>query len=417
MAKMILFRNSYEVYNLQFDAGPSLHFSPLSPGGDLVLASRDDGGTGSSLLADFLFKHPELEFVWLQYLSYTSSMRLRMTPVSEFKKLVGAKKWPGITMGLMYLLEGDAVIPGGSATGQFYLEPDLSSLCMNVGLPSKSASVMTFWRQENGDELGGCPRTTLKKVADIASNEHEIQLLLGFEIEVVFFKLSRNAEGEASFSAWHSNHSWSSMTTQQIDALPMLESMVKALAEAGIHILQFHAESAPGQWEFVLPPLPPLRAVDSLYKARQILSYVARAHGLHATLYPRPFPHSCGNAAHVHFSLAPARHENSFLAGVLEHLPAVCALSLCQEASYERVAPGIWSGGEWVAWGTQNRETPLRKIDAGHFELKMVDGLANMYFAAAALLGAGLWGVSTEQQLRMRDCPRESARHGFPGSC
>lgn len=48
-----------------------------------------------------------------------------------------------------------------------------------------------------------------------------------------------------------------------------------------------------------------------------------------------------------------------------------------------------------VAWGTQNRETPLRRITPGHWELRSIDGLANIYFALSALLAAGLLGLAS----------------------
>jgi glutamine synthetase len=50
-----------------------------------------------------------------------------------------------------------------------------------------------------------------------------------------------------------------------------------------------------------------------------------------------------------------------------------------------------------VAWGTQNRETPLRRISPGHWELRCVDGLANMYFALSAVLAAGLLGLAANE--------------------
>ncbi len=50
-----------------------------------------------------------------------------------------------------------------------------------------------------------------------------------------------------------------------------------------------------------------------------------------------------------------------------------------------------------VAWGTQNRETPLRRISPGHWELRSLDGLANMYFALSAVLAAGLLGLAASE--------------------
>ena len=73
------------------------------------------------------------------------------------------------------------------------------------------------------------------------------------------------------------------------------------------------------------------------------------------------------------------------------------------------MAAGIWAGGEWIGWGTQNRELPLRKIEPGHYELKMVDGMANMYLAMAAVLASGLQGIRTGKKLVHRDCPFDAS--------
>jgi glutamine synthetase len=43
-----------------------------------------------------------------------------------------------------------------------------------------------------------------------------------------------------------------------------------------------------------------------------------------------------------------------------------------------------------MAWGTQNRETPLRKIAGSQWEIKCMDGIANAYLALAAVVTAGV---------------------------
>jgi glutamine synthetase len=55
----------------------------------------------------------------------------------------------------------------------------------------------------------------------------------------------------------------------------------------------FHSEAAPGQYEVITGPLPPLQAVDALVHTRDIIFNVASKHGLRATLAPRVFSDSC----------------------------------------------------------------------------------------------------------------------------
>ncbi|KAK5275339.1 hypothetical protein LTR40_013188, partial [Exophiala xenobiotica] len=189
----------------------------------------------------------------------------------------------------------------------------------------------------------------------------------------------------------------------------MIEEIVELLAELDIHVPQFHSEAAPGQWEFPLPAFEPLKAVDVLFKTKDVIRNVAKRHGLKATCYPRPFAFTCGSANHAHFSVnGPGdtldKYEAPFLAGVLDHLPAIMAFTLPIEESYERVAAGIWAGGQYVCWGSQNKEVPLRKCEPGHYELKTIDGIGNTYLSMAALLAAGLHGLRQDLKLEYKDC-------------
>jgi len=235
-------------------------------------------------------------------------------------------------------------------------------------------------------------------------------MLLGFEVEVIFVRpvLTESKSNFACFEILHEVHSWSNMTYSDLDMLPMIEEIVDALSEMGIDIPQFHTESAPTQWEFPLPPSNPIKAVDCLYKARETICNIAKKHGLKATFYPRPYHTAPGSAMHAHFSIngpneIVSKHSDSFLAGILAHLPSIMAFSLALEESYARVKTGIWSGSEWVTCGTQNREAPLRKCGSGHWELKTVDGTGNMYLSMAALLAAGIDGLRSNAELKQKD--------------
>jgi glutamine synthetase len=99
--------------------------------------------------------------------------------------------------------------------------------------------------------------------------------------------------------------------------------------------------------------------------------------------------------------------ERAFLAALLAHFPALAALTLPTAASYARVQDGVWSGGTYVAWGTDNRETPIRLCGAPgahNFELKLVDGTSSPYMVLAGVVGVGARGVREGRALEMGDC-------------
>ena len=152
---------------------------------------------------------------------------------------------------------------------------------------------------------------------------------------------------------------------------------------------------------------------------RETIYNIAVKHGLRATFAPRIFLNSAGNAAHTHISVHSDRVkkdlqlssiEKSFLAGILHHLPSISALTLPIPASYKRVKDGVWSGGTYVCWGTENREAPLRLTNSAspssrRFEMRFVDGTASPYLILASILSAGYLGIRSNLELTISDCP------------
>lgn len=78
-------------------------------------------------------------------------------------------------------------------TEQFLLKPDVSTITLNKGLDSPSATVQTWWLEDASySHLEGCPRWTLQKQVDFLKSEYNISLLMGFEIEIIFMRPQMN---------------------------------------------------------------------------------------------------------------------------------------------------------------------------------------------------------------------------------
>jgi glutamine synthetase len=107
--------------------------------------------------------------------------------------------------------------------------------------------------------------------------------------------------------------------------------------------------------------------------------------------------------------------EASFLQGLLDNIHAISAFSLPTAASYARMVDGVWSGGTYVCWGTENREAPIRLCGpqgSHNFELKCVDGTSSPYLLLAAIIAAGIDGVRNKKQLKVGDCLEVAADIG-----
>ena len=94
--------------------------------------------------------------------------------------------------------------------------------------------------------------------------------------------------------------------------------------------------------------------------------------------------------------------ESVLLESVLDNLQAICAFSLPTVASYARIADGVWSGGTYVSWGTENREAAIRVCGTAgshRFEIRCVDGTANPYLYLASILAAAVHGLDKGKRL------------------
>ena len=88
------------------------------------------------------------------------------------------------------------------------------------------------------------------------------------------------------------------------------------------------------------------------------------------------------------------------MAGILNHLPALVAITCPSFNSYRRLQPGNWSGS-YVCYGPDNREAAVRiastfwgqEESSTNVELKACDNTANPYLALGAMIAAGLDGV------------------------
>lgn len=359
---------------------------------------------------NFVAKHGNVEFVWLQFMSYRSLVYTRMFPIQRFKAMVQKGKFITIPEVALLLGPGDVIAEGCFASGKFWLRPDFETVYCQPGSNGTRAVIMCDFVDDDGTHSLQCARSRLRYLEETLLSELKCSALVGFEIEVMFMQAEK-INGAVRFSMANYEHSWSSMTADDESMLEMLETIARTLAMADVPLEQFHAEAAPGQWEFVLPPARPIQAADMLIRARETIKRVANSFGYHATVYSRPSSVHPGNGGHVHMSVNPVgeldnwvRKAESFFAGIMYHMPAIMAFSLPQDISYSRVAPGLWSGGEYASWGWENKEVPLRRIEENHFEFKLADGLANPYLTLSAMIAAGIDGMRSQQPLRGGDC-------------
>lgn len=409
LVKDVLFHNSNNLYRL----GLRLDSESVMTRRESYIESSD-----LDLLEAFLEENPASTFLRVCWNDFTATPRMRAVPLKHVIHRLREQGYfalsiPKIALGL---LQNDCPVPGASPAGEYKLHPDFSSL--QSGPIDGHISCFGEFREQDGSNVPLCPSSLLQRTVDLAGMRG-LTFQVGFEIEFVLLGRDKSKpmpSGPSTFNMIdHDGHAWSvSRMMEHPLVAKVIEPAVATLADQGIFVEQVHPESAPGQFEISLPPAPPLEAVGKLLHVREVISSFATRAGSKMTLHPLPFVNFCGNAAHAHISIDSVGGDKPetyqpFYAGILRHLEAVCAFTHSNDASYARLRDGFWAGGRWIAWGTQNRETPLRKIEGSHWEVKCLDGMANPYLALSALLAAGMLGLQEGEKLVWGDCEVDPA--------
>ncbi len=201
--------------------------------------------------------------------------------------------------------------------------------------------------------------------------------------------------------------------TRLIELSDYCVDLLRAIEAEGIPVEQLHPEYAPGQFEVSVAAAGPLAAADRNVLARQTIRAVGERHGLRTSFSPAVVAGGVGNGMHLHFSLwdggrnetaggtgpyGITRRFESFLAGILDELPGLLAVTAPSVASYLRLEPHRWAG-PYRCWGVENREAAVRLIVDSNAELKVVDATASPYLVVGTVLAVGLAGIERDASL------------------
>ena len=234
----------------------ALHLRSPNPADELDDSARETSSAwagGLETLDTFMERYPSVQFLRLQWLDYSSTLRTRILPVKQARKAFSQQKSVSLSKAALGLVQHTSA-PGFSATGEYSLIPCFEGL--RLGSREGYATVQCEFWESTGKEVSVCPRTLLRKQVEKAESTG-MEFLIGFEIEVVFMRTQLVGDayhyGGAPINA---GHAWSATRVLQNDRfMEMLEVIFRNLERAGIELQQFHAESCPDQYEFVLSPL------------------------------------------------------------------------------------------------------------------------------------------------------------------
>ena len=308
--------------------------------------------------------------------------------------------------------------------GDLMIVPDPSAE-VHVDFRDGSASEHFFLgdvRNTDGSPWECCVRAFLRRAVAALEAASGLRLIAAFEQEFIYTGVE-DLPGHA--------YSLSAFRRQGVFG----EMLMAAIRAASAKPDSFLAEYGPRQYEMTVAPETALVAADQAVIAREMARAVAFRLQNRAIFSPMPVADGAGNGVHIHFSLhdgagAPVTSAadgplglsaaaSHFAAGVLHHLPALCAITAPSPVSYLRLTPNRWA--PTVAdLQLQDRGAALRvcptfavhdeKERAAQFnlEFRVCDAAASPYMALGALIFAGADGVARKLALpkAVADLPR-----------
>ena len=334
----------------------------------------------------------------------------------QFTDIFGQMKNVAVTASqLEKALSGGIMIDGSSIEGfvrinesDQYLRPDPDTFAILPWRPqqAKVARLICDVYNPDGTPFAGDPRGVLKRALARAA-EQGYAFNVGPEME--FFLFQTDEQGKPTVKTGDE--------AGYFDLGPLdrgedaRREICLALEQMGFEIEASHHEVAPGQHEIDFKYADALTAADNIMTFKLAVKTIAMKHGLHATFMPKPVFGINGSGMHTNMSLFrdgknafadPAdrrglsREAYAFIAGLLDHVRGMTAVTNPLVNSYKRLVPG-YEAPCYLAWSASNRSAliriPAARGQATRVELRCPDPSCNPYLNMAVCLAAGLDGI------------------------
>jgi len=339
----------------------------------------------------------------------------------QFTDILGTFKNVAITRSQLHkALDNKCMFDGSSIEGfvrieesDMYLRPDLNSFVIFPWRPQqgKVARFICDVYTADNKPFEGDPRYRLRKVVEEAA-------LMGYTFNVgpecEFFLFHTDDEGGPT-TITHDTAGYFDLGPIDLGENARRDICL-TLEDMGFEIEASHHEVAVGQHEIDFKYDEALQAADNIVTFKLVVKSIAKRNGLYATFMPKPIAGIAGSGMHINMSLVkdgvnvfydekdPKGNQLStiayqFIAGIMEHIDAMTAVSNPIVNSYKRLIAG-YEAPVYVAWSCKNR-SPLIRIPAvrgesTRIELRSPDPSCNPYLVLANCLAAGLDGMKRE---------------------
>jgi glutamine synthetase len=343
-------------------------------------------------------KEKQVRFVRLQFTDILGSIKNVAISVSQLEKA----------------LDNQCMFDGSSIEGfvrieesDMKLHPDYNSFALFPWRENNSvARLICDVYKPDGTPFHGSPRQVLKNVLDEAK---ELGYTFNVGPECEFFLFRNDDQGKPTLQTFDDAGYFDMGPVDPGE--DVRRDIVLNLEQMGFEIEASHHECARGQHEIDFKYGDALTTADRVMTFKLAVKTIAHKHGLHATFMPKPIFGIAGSGMHINISMAKdgknvfcdesdknglSSTAYSFIAGIMEHIKGMTAITNPLVNSYKRLVPEF-EAPVYIAWSAQNR-SPLIRVPASRgqgtrVELRSADPSANPYLALAVTIAAGLDGV------------------------
>ena len=340
------------------------------------------------------------------YVDMHGVSKSKVVPTSHFERMLGGSE----------LCTGAAVdgVPQEVSDEEISAHPDPASCVVLPWRRDTAWFASDLWCE--GKPFEPCSRNILSRVL---AQGRQMGFGVNAGIEAEFYVLRDGEHG--SFSPVNTRDNLAKPAydvARLLENLPWLGELVDGMNELGWGVYSFDHEDGIGQFEIDFKYSEALNVADRMVFFRLMADEIARRHGAFASFMPKPYADRAGSGAHFNISMFDPKDKTNlfeakedtrgcnlsklgyhFIAGVLKHLPAICAVVAPTVNSYKRLVPrGIMPGFTWapifVSYGGNNRTNTVRiPLGGGRVELRLPDAACNPYLGLAMTIAAGLEGV------------------------
>jgi glutamine synthetase len=362
--------------------------------------------------------------VRLQYADLHGICRGKDIPISAFPKV--AEDGIGFAEAIMTTdLRHNMLGDFSSGFPDVLARPDLDTLVPLPWDPEVVACIVDLESFGGRGPYAVDSRGALKRVVARFA-EHGVVPMVGPELE--FYLCEPDASDPRGWRPYAAQDSGVYTVGDVADPKRTLSRMLDAAVEYDLGAVAAAHEYGRSQFEISLRHSAALGSADRAFRFKSMVKEIAARDGLLATFMGKPFNDDEGSGFHLHISLVDGAGTNigfdesgsdglapvmrHFIAGVLEHGPALMVFFNPTVNAYRRINPLALVPTQ-VCWGHDRRlslvRVPPERGAATRMEIRLGDGTANPYLAYAAALAAGLDGIERGLEL-----PGETAGRRLP---